>query len=171
MAQYTLSHTTDDTNGTFALPANNYDLRAEKGRANYDRRHRFSLVGSAPLGRGFKLGAVLAATTGPPFDITTGYDEDHDGVANDRPPGLTRNKGRGPGMVQLDLRLGKAFRVPRPANRDRTSRNLEFDIDAFNVLNHTNLNDFVGIETSPFFGRANSASSARTIQLSFRYHF
>jgi hypothetical protein len=114
---------------------------------------------------------VLAATTGPPFDITTGYDEDHDGVANDRPPGLTRNKGRGPGMVQLDLRLGKAFRVPRPANRDRTSRNLEFDIDAFNVLNHTNLNDFVGIETSPFFGRANSASSARTIQLSFRYHF
>jgi hypothetical protein len=171
MAQYTLSHTTDDTNGTFALPANNYDLRAERGRASYDRRHRFSLVGSAPLGRGFKLGAVLAATTGPPFDITTGYDEDNDGVANDRPPGVTRNTGRGPGTVQLDLRFGKSFRVPRPANRDRTSRNLEFDVDTFNVLNRTNLNDFVGIETSPFFGRANSALPARIIQLSFRYHF
>jgi hypothetical protein len=171
MAQYTLSHTTDGTNGTFALPANNYDLRAERGRANYDRRHRFSLVGSAPLGRGFKVGAVLAATTGPPFDLTTGYDGDNDGVANDRPPGVTRNTGRGPGTVQLDLRFGKSFSVPRPANRDRTSRNLEFDIDAFNVLNRTNLNDFVGIETSPFFGRANSALPARTIQLSFRYHF
>jgi hypothetical protein len=171
MAQYTFSHTTDDTNGTFALPANNYDLRAESGRANYDRRHRFSLVGSAPLGRGFKLGAVLAATTGPPFDITTGYDGDNDGVANDRPPGVTRNTGRGPGTLQLDARFGKSFRVPRPANRDRTSRNLEFDIDAFNVVNRTNLNDFVGIETSPFFGKANSALPARTIQLSFRYHF
>ena len=92
-------------------------------------------------------------------------------IANDRPPGVTRNTGRGPGTVQLDVRFGKAFRVPRPANRDRTSRNLEVDIDAFNILNRTNLNDFVGIETSSFFDRANSALPARTIQLSFRYHF
>jgi hypothetical protein len=171
LAQYTFSHTTDDTSGTFALPANNYDLRAERGRANYDRRHRFNLVGSAHLGLGFKLGAVLTASSGPPFDITTGYDADNDGVANDRPAGITRNMGQGPGMVQLDLRFGKAFRVPRLANRDRTSRNLEFNFDAFNALNHTNLNDYVGIETSPFFGRANSALAARTIQLSCRYHF
>ena len=171
LAQYTFSHTTDDTSGTFALPANNYDLRAERGRANYDWRHRFNLVGAAPLGRGFKVGAALAATSGPPYDITTGFDEDNDGVANDRPPGVTRNTGQGPEMVQLDVRFGKAFRAPRPANRDRTSRNLEFNVDAFNVVNHTNLHDFVGIETSPFFGRANSALPGRTIQLSFRYHF
>ena len=171
LAQYTFSHTTDDTSGTFALPANNYDLGAERGRSNYDRRHRFSLVGSAHLGLGFKLGAVLTASSGPPFDITTGYDGDDDGVANDRPAGITRNTGQGPGTLQLDVRLGKAFRVPRLANRDRTSRNLEFNVDAFNVVNHTNLNNYVGIETSPFFGKANSAVPARTIQLSSRYHF
>jgi hypothetical protein len=171
MAQYTFSHTTDDTSGTFALPANNYDLQAQRGRANYDRRHRFNLVGSAHLGLGFKLGTVLSTSSGPPFDITTGYDADNDGVANDRPAGVTRNTGQGPGTLQLDVRFGKAFRVPRLANRDRTSRNLEFNVDAFNVLNHTNLNDYVGIETSKFFGHANSALPARTIQLSFRYHF
>lgn len=171
LAQYTFSHSTDDTSGTFALPANNYDLRAERGRANFDRRHRFNLVGSARLGLGFKLGTVVTTSSGPPFDITTGYDADNDGLANDRPAGATRNTGQGPGSFQLDFRFGKAFRVPRLANRDRTSRNLEFDVDAFNVFNHTNLNNYVGIETSKFFGQANSALPARTIQLSSRYHF
>lgn len=134
---------------------------------------RYALIVLGFLGCAFhaKLGAVLAASTGPSFDITTGCDADNDGVANDRPPGVTRNTGWDPGMVQLDLPFGKAFRVPRPVNRDRTSRNLEFDVDAFNGLNHSSLNNFVGIETSPFFGRANSAMLGRIIQLSFRYHF
>src|SRR2546426_5407195 len=39
-AQYTFSHATDDTNDVFDLPANNYDLRPEWGRATFDRRHR-----------------------------------------------------------------------------------------------------------------------------------
>src|SRR5262249_60917190 len=33
MVQYTYSHTIDDTSGMFSLPANNYDLRAERGRS------------------------------------------------------------------------------------------------------------------------------------------
>jgi len=73
--------------------------------------------------------------------------------------------------LQLDLRFGKSFRFPRPANRERTSRNLEFNVDVFNVSNRTNFNNFVGVQTSPFFGRANSALPARLIQLSVRYHF
>src|SRR5262249_32785343 len=45
MVQYTLSRTTDDTSGTFVLPANNYNLRPELGRADFDQRHRLSFVG------------------------------------------------------------------------------------------------------------------------------
>src|SRR3989442_7473031 len=39
--QYIFSHTTHDTSGTFSLPANNYDLRAERGPAEFDLRHHF----------------------------------------------------------------------------------------------------------------------------------
>lgn len=123
------------------------------------------------LGARIRARAVLKATTGPPFDITTGYDEDSDGVANDRPSGVTRNTGQGPGTVQLDLLLAKLFACLALANRDQRSRNLGFNVDDFNAFNHTNLNDFVGIETPPLFDRANSALPASTIQLSFRYHF
>jgi len=44
-------------------------------------------------------------------------------------------------------------------------------MDLFNAFNHTNPDNFVGVRSSPFFGRANSALSARTIQFSTRYSF
>ena len=95
-------------------------------------------------------------------------------MANDRPAGVTRNTGRGPGSTQLDLRFTKSFSVPLlwGEQRAKLKRNsLEFSVDAFNAINHTNINGIVGVLSSPFFGRANSALEARTIQLSVRYIF
>src|SRR5262249_13682553 len=110
MVQYTLSRTTDDTSGTFVLPANNYNLRPELGRADFDQRHRLSFVGRLRFPIDFTLGVRLALTTGAPFNITTGFDDNRDTVANDRPPGVTRNTGQGPGFAQVDLRFVKRFR-------------------------------------------------------------
>ena len=180
MASYTLSRTTDDTGGQFALPANNFDLRPEMGRADFDERHRFVYAGTLELPRSMRLGLIrlglmLMLRSGKPFDITTGLDNNRDTVANDRPPGVTRNTGQGPGLAQLDLRLTKLFSVPRPFkafNRSKSeSPNLEISVDLFNALNHTNFNNFIGAQSSPFFGRANFALPARTIQLSTRYRF
>jgi hypothetical protein len=175
MARYTLSRTTDDTSGLFAIPANNYDLRPELGRADFDERHRFVYAGTLELPRSFRVGLMLMLRSGKPFDISTGLDDNRDTVANDRPPGVTRNTGRGPGLAQLDLRLTKLFSVPRPFKGFNQGKNesasLGISIDVFNALNHTNSTDFIGAQSSPFFGRANSALPARTIQLSFKYRF
>ena len=54
--QYVFSHTTDDTSGTFSLPANNYDLRAERGPADLDPRHRVNVLGTIAFQHG--AGAV-----------------------------------------------------------------------------------------------------------------
>jgi hypothetical protein len=48
---------------------------------------------------------------------------------------------------------------------------LELGIDAFNVLNRVNVKNFVGIQSSPFFGRANAANPARQVQFSMKFHF
>lgn len=171
VAQYNLTRTINDTGGIFSLPANNYDLRAERGRAEFDRRHRFTLVGMVNLPGSMRVGTLLALSTGAPFDITTGFDENHDTVANDRPSGVTRNQGQGTGSVQLDLRFSKLFRVPRLFNREEPANNSEISVDAFNAINHTNFTNFVGVRSSPLFGRPNLALPARTVQLSFTYRF
>ncbi len=173
-AQYVLSKSTNNSSGTFSLPANNYDLRPERGPAEFDRRHRFNLAGVLALPRGFQVGSLLSVVSGAPFDITTGFDNNGDTVANDRPPGISRNTGRGPGSVQLDLRFTKAFNISRLWGGEQRSpirHGLELSVDAFNATNHTNVTSIVGVQSSPFFGRANSATAARTLQFSLQYLF
>jgi hypothetical protein len=48
---------------------------------------------------------------------------------------------------------------------------LELGIDAFNVLNRVNVKNFVGTQSSPFYGRANAANPARQVQFSMKFHF
>ena len=171
IAQYELSRTTDDTGGVFSLPADNYDLLAERGPAGFDRRHRFTLTGIANLPRSFRIGTLLTLSTGVPFDITSGSDTNHDTVPNDRPPGITRNVGRGTGFMQWDLRFSKLFRLPRLLSRDSSANNAEVNLDVFNVLNSANFSNFVGVAGSPLFGKPSAAYPARAIQLSVRYRF
>ncbi|HVF92017.1 MAG TPA: TonB-dependent receptor [Blastocatellia bacterium] len=173
--QYTLSRTTDDVAGLFDLPADNYDLRLERGRSEFDKRHRFNLAGILDLPHRFRVGSILTLASGAPFDITTGFDDNGDRVVNDRPFGVSRNAGRGPGFAQLDLRLTRLFPLSFLMDeQDREKgefRNVELNLDVFNVLNRNNLSDVVGELSSPLFGRANASLQARAIQLSIRFNF
>jgi carboxypeptidase family protein/TonB-dependent receptor-like protein len=173
--QYTLSRTTDDVTGLFDLPANSNDLRLERGRAEFDKRHRFNFAGILDMPAGFRVGSVLTLASGLPFDITTGFDDNGDSIVNDRPFGATRNTGRGPGFAQLDLRLTKLFELPLFLDDQEKEkggfRNLELNLDVFNAFNRNNLTDVIGELSSPLFGRANGSLQARTIQLSVRFNF
>jgi hypothetical protein len=174
-AQYTLSRTTDDVTGLFDLPANSNDLRLESGRSAFDKRHRLNFAGMLDLPKRFRVGSILTLASGVPFDITTGFDDNADRVVNDRPIGVRRNSGRAPGFAQLDLRLSKLLHVPlffNDEDKDKGEfRNLELNLDVFNVLNRNNLTDVVGELSSPLFGKPNASLQARTIQLSLRFNF
>ena len=163
--QYTLSRTTDDTGGIFSLPANNYDLRGERGLADFNRRHKLDFAGTYEFPREVKLSAVVNVRSGTPFNITTGSDDNHDTVANDRPAGIGRNTGRGPGYFNVDLSIKKQFVL----GGDKTR--LDLGLEAFNVFNRVNFDNFIGTLSSPFFGRANSAHRAREVQVFLRFRF
>ncbi len=176
MAQYTFSQSFDDTDGLLGLPANNYDLRSEWGRSNFDRKHRFNFVSSFELPYYTKLSAILTLASGLPYNITTGFDDNGDLMANDRPPLTTRNTGRGPGLAQLDIRFIKMLQLWRPIPQrsdksDRKLQNVELRFDVFNVFNHPNYVNYVGEQSSLFFGRANAALQPRTFQFSVKYEF
>ena len=174
-AQYTLSRSDDNTDGPLVLPADSHNLGPEWGRSSFDMRHRLVLAGTADLPAAFRLGLMVVGNSGMPFNITTGSDDNGDGVANDRPPGVTRNTGQGPGFMQTDLRLSKLFTFFKgPLNADGDVggfRKMEVSFDVFNLFNHTNLTNIIGQVSSPRFGEAASALPARTLQLSVRFNF
>jgi hypothetical protein len=134
---YTLSKAESDTDfGGF--PVNQYDLHGEYGRTSFDSRHRFTLGGvmGVPYLK-LSLSPIVIARTGLPFNITTGFDNNRDGIFNDRPafadsqttaadlrhtafgdfdinpkPGqkiIPRNFGEGPGFFSVNLRVARTF--------------------------------------------------------------
>jgi hypothetical protein len=79
---------------------------------------------------------------------------------------------RGPGMVQMDLSAFKTYRIKEKAT-------VEFRAEAFNVLNHVNLNNpgttfspnRQGVNTNASFGVITSSMKARSVQLGLRLTF
>ena len=137
-ANYTMFNVKNDTDGPGSFPANSYDLSSEYGRASFDVRHRFSLGGSlgVPWAK-LLLNPIIIASSGRPFNITTGRDNNGDGIFADRPafatantrpsdlvstrygdfdlnpaPGaeiIPRNFAEGPGFFTVNLRVSRQF--------------------------------------------------------------
>ena len=96
----------DETDSPFGLPADNYNLAAERGPALGFARHRFmSLVEPAAEDGASGSATSLRVQSGMPYNITTGRDDNGDTVSNDRPAGVTRNTGLGRAQIDLGLRL------------------------------------------------------------------
>ncbi|HBY64193.1 MAG TPA: hypothetical protein DEH78_30595, partial [Solibacterales bacterium] len=172
MAQYVYGKAMSDTGGINWFPASSFAPAGEWGRADTDRRHQFNFLGTVSVHRWLNFGVSASMLTAPPFNITTGRDDNQDGMAVDRPAGVTRNTGSGPNMIGLDVRWYREFRLApsklAPSKRDK-SPSATISADAFNLLNRVNYQNYVGALTSPFFGRAVATLPARRLQLGFRY--
>ncbi|MCU1266823.1 MAG: hypothetical protein JWM21_3141 [Acidobacteria bacterium] len=170
MAQYRLASARDNTSGITYFPPNAYDLSGEWGRSDFDRRHRFELLGTINPGRLFNLGVSVSMYSGQPYTLTTGLDQFHTGTANARPAGVPRNSLQGPAYADLDLRWSREFSLRKGKQKDDGVK-ATVAVDAFNVLNQVNYSSFIGNQSSPFFGRAIAAQPPRRLQLSFRLKF
>lgn len=84
-SSYVLSKTTNDTDGGGGFPANSYDLSGEFGRASFDVRHRFTFAGTVNMPWQVSLNPFIIASSGRPFNITTGTDLNGDRLFVDRP--------------------------------------------------------------------------------------
>jgi hypothetical protein len=167
-AQYTFGKTYNNTSGITYFPGNSYNPAGEWGRSDNDRRHKFDLLASSQPTRYFTAGAALSLYSGKPVNITTGADNNQDGIVNDRPAGVLRNTMPGPGMIELDLNLAHDFVLSKSR---KEARRLTVALNSFNVLNHVNDVTYVGIVTSPFFGHAVAALPPRRMQLDVQFKF
>jgi hypothetical protein len=166
--QYTLSKTYNNTGGITYFPGDSFNPSADWARSDNDRRHKFDLLGSMHPTKLFSMGAALSLYSGKPVNVTTGSDDNHDGVVNDRPQGLTRNTLHGPGLINLDLNASHDFVL---SQKRKEARTLTLSVSSFNVLNHPNDVTYIGVITSPFFGQAVAALPPRRMQLNLELKF
>jgi hypothetical protein len=169
--QYTLSKTYNNTSGITYFPANSYDPAADWARSDNDRRHKFDLLGSSHFTNLFTLGAALSLYSGKPVNVTTGADNNGDGVVNDRPFGYARNTLDGPGLINLDLNLAHDFIFKPQSDKQKDVPTLTVSLNSFNILNHPNYVTYVGVLTSPFFGLPVAANPPRRLQLNLEFKF
>ena len=167
-AQYTLSKTNNNTSGVNYFPGSSFFPALDWARADTDRRHKFDMLGSVAAGNLFKLGMALSLYSGTPVNVTTGLDDNHDGVVNDRPIGEPRNTLHGPGRATLDLSLSHEFRLSKS---HKEGRSLVATLNSFNVANHRNDVTYVGSLNSPFFGQAVAAQPPRRMQINLEFKF
>ncbi len=166
--QYTFSRTNNNTSGITFFPANSYDPAADWGRADTDRLHKFDLLASSQPTKYFTLGAALSVYSGKPVNIVSGGDDNHDGILNDRPAGVPRNSMAGPGLINLDLNLSHDFRLTKAKKETRV---LTVSLNSFNVLNHPNYVTYIGVLSSPLFGKPVAAQPPRRMQFDLQFKF
>jgi len=82
---YTLNYASTNTSGVTSFPSNQYDLALDYGRGAFDIRNRLFFGGTISLPYLFRLSPFLVASSGVPFNITSGVDENNDSVFTDRP--------------------------------------------------------------------------------------
>jgi hypothetical protein len=124
-----------NTDGLTSMPVNQYDTNAEWARSTLGIEHRTFIGGSVRGPLHLQFSPFIIARSGIPYTITTGSDNNGDGIVNDRPgiasgPGdgiyltpygyldanpkvgeamLPRNYGTGPNQVSVNLRMSRTW--------------------------------------------------------------
>ncbi len=134
---YMVNLAKSDTSGATYFPSNQFDPRADYGRASFDVHNRFLLGGNFQAPYGISLSPFLVADSGTPFNITIGQDLNGDNQYNDRPAFATAastdtvatsygtfdldpaadasrvpyDLGNGPGQLSLNMRASKSIGI------------------------------------------------------------
>ena len=169
-ANYTYSHTIDNGNFTtfINLPVNQFDYAAERSNSNQDARHRlvtnFTATGPEEYWwtRHFTLSSIITLQSGRPFTIFYGNNTLNDvaGGATDRVGGplvqsncpdvahcstmIGRNTYVGDPLYSWDFHLGRYFQLTERMK-------LDVSMDAFNLLNRSNVDEVTSVYGSPVF--------------------
>jgi hypothetical protein len=164
---YTLGSVKTWSTGTFGtLTTDAYDKfkALDFGPYDNDVRHRFTANVIYRLPYEFLVGTIITANSAPPYNHTTGIDDNLDFVINDRPPGVRFNALRGDSFFITDLRLSKRFRLGE-------TRNVELLWEMFNLFNTANLTDYNGNQRATTFRQPRAALPPFQAQLGLKLAF
>ncbi len=178
------------TDGYRSAPADPDALGLEWGMPVADREHQGHVSATFFLPWNVYFSPYVTASTGRPFNITTGRDSNRDTFYTERPglaapgdpgaiqtplgwftldpapgdPIVGRNAARGRPEFRMDLHLSKLQRLPGNIK-------VTFAADVQNVLNQAVYTGYTSLVTSPLFGEPNRALSGRRVLLTARLSY
>lgn len=190
---YSTGRNENNTDGPYSLPASG-SPEGEWGWVPGEiRKHRVNIGINTSALRNLNANINFNASTGTPYTITTGHDDNGDLVFNDRPAGVGRNTQWTPGQWTVNgffnysIAIGKKT-VNNPGGiTGITMRNGEISVltggaappryriglavQVINLTNHANYTGYTGTMTSPFFLQPQNVQSMRKIDISLNFSF
>ena len=171
LASYNYGITHDDASDYDEQPLDPRNTRLDWALSRQDQPHRVSFSGVFdPFEKGWlkeiSFAPVFTWASGRPLNTLLTTDADRTGAypISARPPGFPRNAAWMPRTVSLDDRVMKTIKV----KHDRAL--LQFGVEAFNLLNHTNR-----LRASPYytpsFGGLIEAQIPRQVQLMAQFEY
>ena len=183
---YWIARANNNSDGPFVVPPSGA-LATEWAPTVEDRRHRYQVALNTQALKNLNASLTLAAATGRPYNITSGFDDNNDSIFNDRPAGVGRNSARTTsqatvsGTLSYSLALGggdgaRAAAQERQGGGDRGGQaagryRLVFQLSVNNLINRPNFSGFSGIQTSPFFLTPTSVQNPRKVDLGISLRF
>jgi hypothetical protein len=189
-ANYTWLNVKNNSDGPFATPATG-SLAAEWGSAPFHVPHRFNVTLNNQIVRNL-LGQVnFNTSSGNPYTIRTGLDENGDLIYNDRPDGVGRNTVRGDQQWNLNVAaaytilFGRQVNLPpgiavvgggggpqvTAVNNNGARFRVQFVVQVQNVTNNANYVGYSGVRTSPFFAQPTSVLNTRKVDMGVQLSF
>ncbi len=171
-AGYTLIRARNNAAGFFDVsPSGNPENDWGPGPA--DQPYRVQILMTSTQIRNVTANLTYSANAGGPYNWTTGFDDNRDGLLNDRPAGVGLRSLRGAGQQTLNMRVQYAFALASsegaPIAQARYRMNLFVNVN--NVTNHQNLGGYSGIATSPNFRKATFAMNPRNVNMGVGFTF
>jgi hypothetical protein len=187
-----LGRSLNDTDGAFSLPATGV-IENDWGPANFDVRRRVSVSWNSQQLRNCNASLNLNNSSAPPYTIRSGFDTNGDLVFNDRPPDVGRNSARGagqwtvngffiymwqfgrktsaPGGIAITRDSAGGTSVSQGAAQNVGRYRVSLNVGVQNLTNHANYAGFIGTLTSPLFGRPQTVSGTRKIDVGLGFSF
>ena len=181
-ANYMFLRARNNGNGFFAVPPTG-NVEDDWGPGPADAPYRVQVMLTSTQLKNLTANLGFFANAGGVYTLTTGTDDNGDGVINDRPTGVGLRSLRGAGQGALNARLmyaipfgrgvvARQVRVgdgppPPPPQGGAAAVPARYRLNLFmtvqNVTNHQNLSGYSGVMTSPFFMQPTNAQNLRSI--------
>jgi hypothetical protein len=163
--------------GPFDVPATG-TLDTEWGHGPADNPYRVNVGLTSTQLRNLSVNLSVNASDGFPYMLTTGLDDNHDGLLNDRPAGVGIWSLRTSPVWTMSGRL--TYNVPLRATPAAQSTGgagapqryrLSIYTSVNNLTNHANLTGFSGVMTSPFFMSPTAVQNPRKVDMGLNISF
>jgi hypothetical protein len=184
-----------DADTATMFPQSSYSEQGETARASWESTHRLFAIGQLNLPEKLSFTSQFDASSGDPYNVITGMDNNGDGVFNDRPSltaetgtgtyqtpfgllnttglngSLGRNVGNMPALIHLDSNLSRTFELHSHGLAADRHQSITLNARSANLLNHTNVTTVGNVVGSPTFTQPLAAEAARRVEFGIRYTF